>query len=314
MVNEEDKSDAMDPYAAPTAAHDAASTAARRAMYVEPADAPAAPPVPTGAGAQAPANIDPYSNPTGFVSFGQTYGANAATAKRGAAHLQQGVDDAAAKARKTLGEDESGLTKTLGTINDAAPTESWAGPDAYAPNGNTYEQYGQAQQKAANLGSNAGVQESLGPGTSMFAAALTRHAGGAGFQATQDKYAGLGGETEAAAARGATAIGGAKKSQADRYATATAQKAARDAAVARWKASLSGVMADGRQQQLGGNGLSDSGPPSTGFGAPRYYSAGYQPTDEDLHAFGYGQGFDDGRNPNGTERDPIRVTDENRGY
>ncbi len=124
--------------------------------------------------------------------------------------MEQGVGDAAAKARKSLGEDEAGFDKTLGTARDGSLTEGWSGPDAYAPNGNTYTEYANATQKAANLGSTAGVQESMGPGTSMFSAALTRHAGGAGFQATQDKYAGLGGETGAAAARGTAAVGDAK--------------------------------------------------------------------------------------------------------
>ncbi len=232
MHDEEDKATALDPYAHPTGVASALAGGAPHpgpvdAGYARSAPAPeATAPMPTAA--KKPANVDPYSNPTDFRSFEQTYDANAGSAKAGAAHLQQGVDDAAAKARKTLGEDESGLTKALGTARDGSLTEGWSGPDAYSPNGNTYTEYANATQKAANLGSTAGVQESMGPGTSMFSAALTRHAGGAGFQATQDRYAGLGGETGAAAARGTSAIGDAKtarQGQIDRVAVdADAQK------------------------------------------------------------------------------------------
>ncbi len=212
MHDEEDKKTAFDPYAHPTGVQTALPSAQQ--PQVDPGHGRSAP-VPEPAaenswGGGSPAALDPYAGPTGFVGFGQIYGANAGAAKAGAAKLEQGAADAAAKARKTLGEDESGLTKALGVAGNGSLTEGWSGPDVYNPSGNTYAEYADAQQKVANLGSTAGVQESMGPGTSMFSAAITRHAGGQSFHDTQDAYAGLGDETGAAAARGATAIGDAK--------------------------------------------------------------------------------------------------------
>jgi hypothetical protein len=168
---------------------------------------------------------DPYQmGPSSYIPMSRYEESNKAASEATAKRLGQQVSGEAAQAQDALQREYGQFSQQAD--RGSAGYGAYTGPAEYSPSDAVRQQYLKAQHDLTALGSEEGVQQLLGPKGSMFGARLAYRSGAdrplmtrrnvkptygqSEFGELQGRYAGLGGELQAAQQQAREEVAGRK--------------------------------------------------------------------------------------------------------